>query len=290
MLDGAPSNARVEMRAERWPSRSDPESLPEWNRRGTVLWPMRSSLSLQRSLFKHQARQIAQQVQGASAHFRAYQRRYEAATRRFRRPIELSEVDARSPGPTSSTWATTIRCGWPSRRTWRCSRARSPPDDGWWWRWSSWRRGTRPASTPTWQASSRRRRSSRASGIPTADRSTSGRASRRSSRWRAVASWRCWRSIAAPRAPARSSCAMKRQPAHRPRVEGRRSPAGAGAGGPVSRGAAAPAPPGRGAAGDVEREALVVYQNAEGVYWSLARSGRVETTRAVEISERSCAW
>ncbi|HEY0882178.1 MAG TPA: ChaN family lipoprotein, partial [Archangium sp.] len=56
---------------------------------------MRSSWSLQRSLFKHQARQIAQQVQGASPHFRAYQRRYEAATRRYRRRLELPDVDAR---------------------------------------------------------------------------------------------------------------------------------------------------------------------------------------------------
>jgi Haem-binding uptake, Tiki superfamily, ChaN len=56
---------------------------------------MRSSLSLQRSLFQHQARQIAQQVQSASARFRAYQRRYEQATKRYRKPITLAEVDAR---------------------------------------------------------------------------------------------------------------------------------------------------------------------------------------------------
>ncbi len=54
-----------------------------------------SSLSLQRSLFRHQARQISEQVQGGSAQFRAYQRRYEVATRRFRRAIELHDVDAR---------------------------------------------------------------------------------------------------------------------------------------------------------------------------------------------------
>ena len=38
--------------------------------------------------------------------------------------------------------------------------------------------------------------------------------------------------------------------------------------------------------GHTQRESLVVYQNAEGVYWSLARNGKVEGTRAVEISER----
>src|SRR4051812_32159461 len=71
-----PSNARVEI-------------LPEREPRGTVRASMRSSLSLQRSLFKHQARQIARQVQGASPHFRAYQRRYEAATRGYRKIIPL---------------------------------------------------------------------------------------------------------------------------------------------------------------------------------------------------------
>src|SRR3990167_3379682 len=70
-------------------------NLPGRNQRGTVPPSMRSSLSLQRSLFKHQARQIAQQVQGGSPHFRAYQRRYEAATRRYRKAIDLTEVDAR---------------------------------------------------------------------------------------------------------------------------------------------------------------------------------------------------
>lgn len=56
---------------------------------------MRSSLSLQRSLFEHQAKLIAQQVQSASGHFRAYQRRYEQATKRYRKAISLDEVDAR---------------------------------------------------------------------------------------------------------------------------------------------------------------------------------------------------
>ncbi len=56
---------------------------------------MRSSLSLQRSLFEHQAKLISQQVQSASGHFRAYQRRYEQATKRYRKAISLDEVDAR---------------------------------------------------------------------------------------------------------------------------------------------------------------------------------------------------
>ncbi len=56
---------------------------------------MVSSLSLQQSLFRHQAKQIAQQVQGASPAFRAYRRRYEAATRRHRGALTLPEVHAR---------------------------------------------------------------------------------------------------------------------------------------------------------------------------------------------------
>ncbi len=70
-------------------------NLPGFPLRGTVPSSMRSSLSLQRSLFEHQARQIARQVQGASSRFRAYQRRYEQATRRYRRAIALEEIDAR---------------------------------------------------------------------------------------------------------------------------------------------------------------------------------------------------
>ncbi len=56
---------------------------------------MGTQLSLERSLFKHQARQIARRVQTASPRFRAYQRRYEQATRRYRKVISLHEVDAR---------------------------------------------------------------------------------------------------------------------------------------------------------------------------------------------------
>lgn len=56
---------------------------------------MRSSLSLQRSLFRHQARQIALQVQTGSRAFLAYQRRYERATRTYRRVISAAQVRAR---------------------------------------------------------------------------------------------------------------------------------------------------------------------------------------------------
>ncbi len=56
---------------------------------------MRSSLSLQRSLYAHQKKQIAALVQTAAAPFRAYERRYHRATRSFRRVIEVREVIAR---------------------------------------------------------------------------------------------------------------------------------------------------------------------------------------------------
>jgi uncharacterized iron-regulated protein len=55
---------------------------------------MSSSLALQRALYRHQAAQIAGQVQGASAAFRAYQRRYERATRRHQGPVSEAEVAA----------------------------------------------------------------------------------------------------------------------------------------------------------------------------------------------------
>jgi hypothetical protein len=56
---------------------------------------MKSSLSLQRSLFRHQARQISQKVQAGSKAFVAYQRRYERATRRFRKVITPAQVRRR---------------------------------------------------------------------------------------------------------------------------------------------------------------------------------------------------
>lgn len=70
-------------------------NLPPRAPRGTVARDMGSSLSLQQSLFRHQAKQIAQQVQGASPAFRAYRRRYEAATRRHRGAIGLAAVHDR---------------------------------------------------------------------------------------------------------------------------------------------------------------------------------------------------
>jgi uncharacterized iron-regulated protein len=64
---------------------------PSWDLFST----MRSSLSLQRSLYAHQKRQIGALVQSASKTFQAYERRYHRATRRFRRVIDSREVLAR---------------------------------------------------------------------------------------------------------------------------------------------------------------------------------------------------
>lgn len=57
---------------------------------------MRSSLSLQRLLFAHQKKQIASLVQPASRPFRRYERRYQRATRTYRTVIEVSDVIARA--------------------------------------------------------------------------------------------------------------------------------------------------------------------------------------------------
>ncbi|MFO0599357.1 MAG: ChaN family lipoprotein [Myxococcaceae bacterium] len=62
---------------------------------GPLLEFMRTALSLQRSLFRHQARQIARAVQSGSRAFLAYQRRYQRATRTFRRTLQMSEVHRR---------------------------------------------------------------------------------------------------------------------------------------------------------------------------------------------------
>jgi hypothetical protein len=56
---------------------------------------MRSSLSLQRSLFAHQRRQIEKQLQGVSPAFRKYEQRYLDATKRFSRRLSLGEVHDR---------------------------------------------------------------------------------------------------------------------------------------------------------------------------------------------------
>jgi hypothetical protein len=56
---------------------------------------MNQSLALQRSLYRHQARQIARQVQSGSDAFLAYQRRYERATRRYRKVLTPAHVGKR---------------------------------------------------------------------------------------------------------------------------------------------------------------------------------------------------
>jgi uncharacterized iron-regulated protein len=56
---------------------------------------MNQSLALQRSLYRHQARQIARQVHSGSKAFVAYQRRYERATRAYRRVITPAQVSKR---------------------------------------------------------------------------------------------------------------------------------------------------------------------------------------------------
>ncbi len=68
------------------------EKLPPSPCHGTFQGRMRSSLSLQRSLYAHQKRQIAALVQSASKTFQAYERRYHRATRHFRRVIDSREV------------------------------------------------------------------------------------------------------------------------------------------------------------------------------------------------------
>lgn len=53
---------------------------------------MRTSLSLQRSLFNAQRQQIRRTVEGTSAAFRAYEARYQRATRAFRRVLSQGEL------------------------------------------------------------------------------------------------------------------------------------------------------------------------------------------------------
>lgn len=56
---------------------------------------MRTSLSLQQSLFRHQQRQIDRIVAGGSAAFRAYERRYKRATSRYTRLLQPSDLRRR---------------------------------------------------------------------------------------------------------------------------------------------------------------------------------------------------
>mgnify|MGYP001605697616 FL=1 len=248
---------------------------------------MRSSLSLQRSLFKHQARQIAQQVQGASPHFRAYQRRYEAATRRYRKAIDLSEVDARI------AKADLVYVG--DYHTLRMAQ-------------QAYLALLENALT------SGRRVVVALEFVETRHQATldafvAGKLSEKTFLSRIGHPYRgpfdIWPGFAPILSVAKKHglevLAIDRR-ASGPRSLELRDEAAAR---PLARAAKAAdrplvlalvgqfhvAPrhlPRRVEAllGDVARESLVVYQNAEGVYWSLARAGRVESTRAVEISGR----
>ncbi|MGV3623147.1 MAG: ChaN family lipoprotein [Archangium sp.] len=248
---------------------------------------MRSSLSLQRSLYEHQARQIAQQVQSASPRFRAYQRRYEAATKRFRRPIELTEVDARVAKAdlvyvgdyhtlrmAQAAYLALVKNAVKSGRRvvlaleFVETRHQSTLDSflqgkigektflsriGHPYRgpFDIW-----PGFAPILQLAKDKKLE-----VIAIDRRASGPRSLE------------LRDVAAARPIARAAKAADRPlvitlmgqyhvaPMHLPKqVEA--------------------------LLGDVKRESLVVYQNAEGIYWSLARRGLVERTRAVEISAR----
>ena len=248
---------------------------------------MRSSLSLQRSLFKHQARQIARQVQGASAHFHAYQRRYERATRSYKKVIALSEVDARIAKAdlvyvgdyhtlrmAQQAYLALLKSALESDRRvvlaleFVESRHQASLDAFLAGRLSEKAFLSRighpyrgpfdiwPGFAPILELAKKKKLE-----VIAIDRRASGPRSLE------------LRDQAAARPIARAAKAADRPlvlalvgqfhvaPRHLPRcVET--------------------------LLGDVERESLVVYQNAEGVYWSLARAGRVETTRAVELSER----
>ena len=248
---------------------------------------MRSSLSLQRSLFQHQARQIAQQVQGGSPHFRAYQRRYEAATRRFRRPIELAEVDARIAKAdlvyvgdyhtlrmAQQAFLALLKSALTGDRrvvvalefvetkhqaTLEAFLAGKLAEKTFLTRIGHPYRGPFdiwPGFAPILELARRKKLE-----VLAIDKRASGP---RSLELRDEAAAKVL--VKATRAADRPLVlALVGQfhvtPGHLPRrVEQ--------------------------LLGSTERESLVVYQNAEGVYWSLARAGRVESTRAVEISER----
>lgn len=248
---------------------------------------MHSSLSLQRSLFKHQARQISQQVQGASAHFRAYQRRYERATRRYRRVIALSEVDARivkadlvyvgdyhTLRMAQQAYLALLQNALKSGRrvvlalefvetrhqaTLDAYVAGKLSEKAFLSRIGHPYRGPFdiwPGFAPIFEVARSRKLE-----VLAIDRRASGPRSLE------------LRDVAAARPIARASRAADRPlvltlvgqfhvaPEHLPRKVDA-------------------------LLGATQRQSLVVYQNAEGVYWSLARGGRVESTRAVAISER----
>lgn len=247
---------------------------------------MRSSWSLQRSLFKHQARQIARQVQGASPRFRAYQRRYEQATRRYRRAIELTEVDARV------AKADLVYVG--DYHTLRMAQQAFLA------LLKSALQSERRVVVALEFVELRHQ--------ATLDAYLAGKLGERAFLSRIGHPYRGPFDIWPGFAPILALCRKKKleviaidRRASGPRSLELRDEAAAR---PIARAAkaadrplvlvlvgqfhVAPAHLPRqveGLLGDLEREALVVYQNAEGVFWSLARAGRVESTRAVELSK-----
>lgn len=260
-------------------------NLPDRHPRGTLPLPMRSSLTLQRSLYEHQARQIAQQVQTASPRFRAYQRRYEAATARYRKVLELADVDARV------ATADLVYVG--DYHTLRVAQqaylalARNALTTG------------RRLVLALEFVESRHQ--------PTLDAYLAGRLSERTFLNRIGHPYRgpfdIWPGFAPILEFAKKNgvevIAIDRR-APGPRSLELRDE---GAAKPIARAARASDRPlvlvlmGQyhvapshlpkqvdALLGDVKRSSLVVYQNAEGVYWSLARRGLVEKTRAVEVS------
>lgn len=248
---------------------------------------MRSSWSLQRSLFKHQARQIAQQVQGASPHFRAYQRRYEAATRRYRRRLEIPDVDARV------AKADLVYVGdYHTLRMAQQAYLRLLE--------SALNSGRRVVLALEFVETRHQ---------GTLDAFLAGKLSEKTFLSRIGHPYRgpfdIWPGFAPILELARKKkldvVAIDRR-ATGPRSLEVRDEAAAK---PIAKAAKAADRPlvlvlvgqfhitpahlprkVQQLLGDSKREELVVYQNAEGVFWSLARAGKAETTRAVEVSER----
>ncbi len=246
---------------------------------------MRSSLSLQRSLYEHQARQLAQQVQTASPRFRAYQRRYETATKRYRRALELSDVDARV------AKADLVYVG--DYHTLRMAQQAYLALTK-----NAVKSGRRVVLALEFVETKHQ---------ATLDAFLAGKLSEKTFLLRIGHPYRgpfdIWPGFAPILAFAREQhlqvVAIDRRASGPRSLELRDQ----GAAKPISRAAKAADRPlvlvlmGQyhvapmhlpkqvdALLGDVERESLVVYQNAEGVYWALARRNLVERTRAVEVS------
>ena len=248
---------------------------------------MRSSLSLQRSLFQHQAKQIAQQVQSASSRFRAYQRRYEQATKRYRKALTLAEVDERI------AKADVVYVG--DYHTLRMAQQAFLALVK-----SAVKTGRRLVLALEFVESRHQ---------ATLDAFLAGKLGEKRFLSKMGHPYRGPFDIWPGFAPI-LELARKKQL----EVIGidRRAPGprslelrDVGAAGPIARALEADDRPlvlvlmgqfhvapmhlpkqVEAQLGTTERSSLVVYQNAEGVYWSLARRGEVETTRAVEISDR----